>query len=734
MRILTRITASSGLDVSSAGVDTITLGNSSNDKVIANAPITASSGISGSRADFALLFVNGTQITSSQEGGGGGISTVYTLGNIQGSGSSGDPIILRDTIIVSSVTASFSGSGVNITNITASNVKDLYSYTSGNSASIDNNVVALWRFNENSSSNALSDVSSSYYDLPLYGTAVTASGKFATTRQLSSAGLFHATGSEELGTLLNSNWSLDGWIKISQTPTSDGYVFLYSGLQYETDIAHIPLIDLRISDENRLVVNAWKNYGIETNISRQAISTDILSVDSWTHFAVVRTLNSASDGLETGSISNYKIFINGKLETESSNVYGSITYVSGTNTTHNLSVGSKIQNSVGTGSEYFNGYLDDLRLSNVTRSADEIKTLYLSSYPTINGLVKSGSAFSEENENIFYTKGNLTLGAEKGTHRLNVYGGLYTENLYVSGSSTIGSGSSDNLTINSTLTASSPVYFSNKVTMDGSSFTISSNNVNISTAIITASIISASNIYTNNEFIVVGNTIQVGIIENTGSYNFNDLITFSDTTASFESGIKTIIKNGSLSGSFSGSYIGTGAGLTFLTASNINNFTNDVRAQFTAGNNISIVNGVISSSASGGGLSSVLTSGSITGSGVLGNEVRLKDYVTINTLSASVISSSNFYIDQNSLITGELIQTDYIDAIEISASVISSSNFYIDQNTLITGELIQTDAIEVNTYLQLNPSDPLPSGSLGRLAVSGTVLYFHNGTSWSAIS
>lgn len=47
------------------------------------------------------------------------------------------------------------------------------------------------------------------------------------------------------------------------------------------------------------------------------------------------------------------------------------------------------------------------------------------------------------------------------------------------------------------------------------------------------------------------------------------------------------------------SYTGNGANITNITASNIDNFTTDVRSQFTAGTDISIVNGVISSTAAG---------------------------------------------------------------------------------------------------------------------------------------
>ncbi len=59
-----------------------------------------------------------------------------------------------------------------------------------------------------------------------------------------------------------------------------------------------------------------------------------------------------------------------------------------------------------------------------------------------------------------------------------------------------------------------------------------------------------------------------------------------------------------------GSFSGSGALINNLTASGISNFTNDVRAQFSAGTNITINNGVISASAGGGGGSGTINTGS----------------------------------------------------------------------------------------------------------------------------
>jgi hypothetical protein len=113
MRILTRVTASGGMDISSAGTDTITLGNSTDDKIIANAPITASAGITGSIANFNSLIVNGIQITGST-----GAGNLVTSGSVTGSGTQENPIDLKPNISLTSVTASyFTGSGLYLTDI-----------------------------------------------------------------------------------------------------------------------------------------------------------------------------------------------------------------------------------------------------------------------------------------------------------------------------------------------------------------------------------------------------------------------------------------------------------------------------------------------------------------------------------------------------------------------------------------------------------------------------------------
>jgi hypothetical protein len=42
--------------------------------------------------------------------------------------------------------------------------------------------------------------------------------------------------------------------------------------------------------------------------------------------------------------------------------------------------------------------------------------------------------------------------------------------------------------------------------------------------------------------------------------------------------------------------------------------------------------------------------------------------------------------------------------------------------------------VQLNNVLELAQQDPLPAGSVGQLSVSGSNLYYHNGSSWSQIN
>jgi hypothetical protein len=76
--------------------------------VLVTIPLTASAGIEGrlyGTASYALT------AAYAENGGGGGISSVYTTGNITGSGLLANPVALKDPLIIGTITASYGFNG-----------------------------------------------------------------------------------------------------------------------------------------------------------------------------------------------------------------------------------------------------------------------------------------------------------------------------------------------------------------------------------------------------------------------------------------------------------------------------------------------------------------------------------------------------------------------------------------------------------------------------------------------
>jgi hypothetical protein len=77
---------------------------------------------------------------------------------------------------------------------------------------------------------------------------------------------------------------------------------------------------------------------------------------------------------------------------------------------------------------------------------------------------------------------------------------------------------------------------------------------------------------------------------------------------------------------------------------------------------------------------------------------------------------------------------------------ISNKNLYISDGSGITKTLIGpgslsltgsasiTGSVNITSVLNLAPSNPLPTGTTGSLATSGSSLYFHDGTNWRQVS
>lgn len=114
--------------------------------------------------------------------------------------------------------------------------------------------------------------------------------------------------------------------------------------------------------------------------------------------------------------------------------------------------------------------------------------------------------------------------------------------------------------------------------------------------------------------------------------------------------------------SITGSHSGSGAGLFNITASNISNFTNDVRGQFSAGSNITIIGGVISSTggtAAAGGPDTSVQFNKL--SAISGSNLLTYNYTT-NVLSGTTAQFTN--ITGSTLNITNFIVTGDIDNIK----------------------------------------------------------------------
>jgi len=205
----------------------------------------------------------------------------------------------------------------------------------------------------------------------------------------------------------------------------------------------------------------------------------------------------------------------------------------------------------------------------------------------------------------------------------------------VAGTNLSGGGTSGSVTLNVAnsinLTAVTASYFSGTFIGNGAQL----NNLPLSNYATTSSVTSALNSLTSS---ISSSFIEFADLNNTFNVSAG-IVSVKDPL------ILTTISASNISGTFiTGSFVGNGLFITNITSSNINNFTEDVRSKFSAGADIDITNGVIAyTGAGGGGLTSVETSGSITGSGVIANPITLKDPLLIGTVTASLGFSGNLF-------------------------------------------------------------------------------------------
>ena len=188
--------------------------------------------------------------------------------------------------------------------------------------------------------------------------------------------------------------------------------------------------------------------------------------------------------------------------------------------------------------------------------------------------------------------------------------------------------------------------------------TISASLLSASSTIRAGGAITGSGISSSAE-LLIGSTSTFA-----GTATFNGNVVLGDTLSDVVTSNAQITASNGISGSTlqfttitgstitSSNFVGNGQNINNITASNINNFTNDVRAQFTPGTNITIVGGVISSTGGGGTPGGADTQVQFnSGSTFSGSSNLIYDYTNnilsgttakFTTISGSTISSSNF--------------------------------------------------------------------------------------------
>ena len=176
--------------------------------LVISGSVSASSGITGS---FKGDGSNITGLIASQVSGI--ISSVFSSGNIDGDGTINSPIILKDSISLNSVSASLSGSGLYIYDITASNIRSFQSdvqakFSSGTNINYQTGTIALNNnISLNSVSASFSGSGASIYNITGSNWAGSVSGFATDVRNQLSGG---ANITFQTGTIaLNNNISLN---------------------------------------------------------------------------------------------------------------------------------------------------------------------------------------------------------------------------------------------------------------------------------------------------------------------------------------------------------------------------------------------------------------------------------------------------------------------------------------------------------------------------------------------
>ncbi|MFH0901903.1 MAG: LamG-like jellyroll fold domain-containing protein [Pseudomonadota bacterium] len=239
---------------------------------------------------------------------------------------------------------------------------------------------ALWRFNESQQYICPSDVVESLYDLvPVMIMPAVVSGRFGRARQFDIDEAF--TGEEMVaGALcLRRDMTIETIVKLEQSLDSGEHTILIRGKSGVLSAAEHRIFGLElyftaggegVSNRNwlRMIWDRADNSAATVPGVTLRNSTDTRyrwwDLTQWIYLAVTRRWISATE-----VVVDY--YLNGKLAGSATSAHGDI--VDGEGGT--LIVGAR-SDDTGTYEEYFTGPINQLRISNVVRSAEEIEQTY----------------------------------------------------------------------------------------------------------------------------------------------------------------------------------------------------------------------------------------------------------------------------------------------------------------------------------------------------------------------
>lgn len=229
---------------------------------------------------------------------------------------------------------------------------------------LDDNTVALWRLNEASASDNAVDATGSY-NLTQYGSPDIVSGQIGNGRLLNgSSKFFQRLGDANLGTVLNGDWTYEGWVYLDSTFSVQSNLFIYNGLRFSLDQPDTVLAEVGVMPDRTIYWHQWH----ATDNTTDGFSTATLQTGKFYHVAVSRTAQG-------GNLFTYRIYVNGILDTTTPDVAGLSYAVTGAS--HHIGLGNYTGISgPGSGGNVLNGRLDDTRISKVARSGAEILQSY----------------------------------------------------------------------------------------------------------------------------------------------------------------------------------------------------------------------------------------------------------------------------------------------------------------------------------------------------------------------